>query len=139
MLISNIGVLMDWPAAYTPNTRPMDAFVLVQLKKKRRQPGAFEYMARVRAKLREALPGVEFSFDTGGMLTAALNLGEPAPIHFQVAGSSLETSNRIARVLAREAAQVAGSEDVRIAQHLDYPILGMRVSEQELGVGGKPE
>ena len=32
MLISNIGVLMDWPAAYTWNSGPMDAFVLVQLK-----------------------------------------------------------------------------------------------------------
>ena len=32
MLITNIGVLMDWPAAYTPNTGPMDAFVLLQLK-----------------------------------------------------------------------------------------------------------
>ncbi|MGE4612897.1 MAG: efflux RND transporter permease subunit, partial [Planctomycetota bacterium] len=35
MLISNLGVLMDWPAAYTPNTGPMDAFMLVQLKENR--------------------------------------------------------------------------------------------------------
>lgn len=27
LVISNIGVLYDWPAAYTPNTGPMDAFV----------------------------------------------------------------------------------------------------------------
>ncbi|MCH9001614.1 MAG: efflux RND transporter permease subunit, partial [Planctomycetes bacterium] len=32
ILISNIGVLMDWPAAYTPNNGPMDAFMLVQTK-----------------------------------------------------------------------------------------------------------
>ncbi|MFP6649694.1 MAG: efflux RND transporter permease subunit, partial [Pirellulaceae bacterium] len=32
LLISNIGVLMDWPAAYTPNSGPMDSFLLVQLK-----------------------------------------------------------------------------------------------------------
>ena len=38
MLITNIGVLMDWPAAYTPNSGPMDSFVLVQLKGK---PGSF--------------------------------------------------------------------------------------------------
>src|SRR2546427_3628523 len=31
MVISNIGVLLDWPAAYTPNSGPQDAFVLVQL------------------------------------------------------------------------------------------------------------
>ena len=31
MLIANIGVLLDWPAAYTPNTGAMDSFILVQL------------------------------------------------------------------------------------------------------------
>ncbi len=31
IIISNIGVLLDWPAAYTPNSGPSDAFVLVQL------------------------------------------------------------------------------------------------------------
>jgi hypothetical protein len=40
LLISNIGVLMDWPAAYTPNRGTMDAFMLVQLKGK--QGGNFK-------------------------------------------------------------------------------------------------
>jgi multidrug efflux pump subunit AcrB/multidrug efflux pump subunit AcrA (membrane-fusion protein) len=136
MLISNIGVLMDWPAAYTPNTGPMDAFVLVQLKKKPGQPGAFQYVARLRAKLRQALPGVEFSFDTGGMLTAALNMGEPDPIHVQVAGSSLETSHQIARAVAGEAARVPGAADVRIAQRLDYPILDLQIDRLKAAYAG---
>ena len=66
MLISNIGVLMDWPAAYTPNSGPMDAFVMVQLKNTPGMPGTFDYVSRLRSKLHQEFPLVEFSFDTGG-------------------------------------------------------------------------
>src|SRR5262249_29809010 len=31
MIVTNIGVLYDWPAGYTPNAGPMDATMLVQL------------------------------------------------------------------------------------------------------------
>ena len=136
MLISNIGVLMDWPAAYTPNTGPMDAFMLVQLKGKRGRPGTFEYVERLRATLGERFPGIEFSFDTGGMLTAALNQGEPAPIHVQVAGSNLETSHRIAGIIADRAAEVEGIADVRIAQRMDYPILDIEIDRVKAALAG---
>ncbi|MEW6746607.1 MAG: efflux RND transporter permease subunit [Planctomycetota bacterium] len=122
-LISNIGVLMDWPAAYTPNTGPMDAFVLVQLKGKTGWPGTFALVSRLRDELSRRFPSVEFAFDTGGMLTAALNMGEPSPIHFQITGSNLHAAQEIARLVAHEAAQVEGAVDVRIAQRMDYPTL----------------
>ncbi|MFQ5789157.1 MAG: efflux RND transporter permease subunit [Acidobacteriota bacterium] len=136
ILISNIGVLMDWPAAYTPNTGPMDAFVLVQLKKKRGMPGTLEYVTRLREALRRRFPAVEISFDTGGMLTSALNMGEPAPIHLQIAGSSLETSHRIAGIIAKEVAAVPGAADVRIAQRLDYPILELTIDRVKAAYAG---
>ncbi|MCH8850065.1 MAG: O-antigen ligase family protein, partial [Chloroflexi bacterium] len=78
LLISNIGVLYDWPAAYTPNDGPMDAFILVQLKQNREHTSQ-EWVRELRASLGEQFPELQFSFDTGGMLTAALNMGLPAP------------------------------------------------------------
>ena len=136
MLISNIGVLMDWPAAYTPNTGPMDAFVLVQLKAKPGKPGTFESVTRLREKLRDQFPDVEFSFDTGGLLTAALNFGEPSPIHVQVAGSKMEISNEIGEIIAREISQVPGAADVRIAQRLDYPVLNLKIDRAKAAEAG---
>ncbi len=127
MVISNIGVLMDWPAAYTPNTGPMDAFVLVQLKDKPDRPNVFTVVSDLRQKLQTAFPGVEFAFDTGGMLTAALNMGEPSPIHFQITGSKLETAQEIARIIKQEAEQVEGAVDVRVAQRMDYPTLEVKM------------
>ncbi|MDA1050700.1 MAG: efflux RND transporter permease subunit [Planctomycetota bacterium] len=127
MVISNIGVLMDWPAAYTPNTGPMDSFVLVQLKDKAGRPGVFDAVSELRQKLNQQFPGVEFAFDTGGMMTAALNMGEPSPIHFQITGSKLDTAQHIARIVKEEAAQVPGAVDVRIAQRMDYPTLKIKM------------
>ncbi|MGI9470868.1 MAG: efflux RND transporter permease subunit [Rubripirellula sp.] len=123
LLISNIGVLMDWPAAYTPNTGPMDAFMLVQLKDRAATKQADDYVVELRKTLAERFPDVEISFDTGGMLTAALNMGEPAPIHFQVQCSDLEKAQEIASIIRDTAADVPGATDVRIAQRIDYPAL----------------
>ncbi len=136
MLITNIGVLMDWPAAYTPNSGPMDAFVLVQLKNKPGMASTFEYVDRLRKRFQEHFPGVEFSFDTGGMLTAAVNMGEPAPIHVQISGSDLGTSYSIAEIIQREMTRVEGATDVRIAQRLDYPVINIEIDRVKAALSG---
>ncbi len=136
MLISNIGVLMDWPAAYTPNSGPMDGFVLVQLKGKRGRPGTFEVVANLRRVLSDRFPGVEFSFDTGGMLTAALNMGEPAPVHFQIAGSNIHTSLGIANRVVDELRDIDGVTDARIIQRWDYPILNVEIDRTKAAYVG---
>jgi multidrug efflux pump subunit AcrB len=134
MLITNIGVLMDWPAAYTPNTGPMDAFVLVQLKDGRRD--VFELVEELRPRLRERFPQAEFSFDTGGMLSAALNSGEPAPIHFQVKGSDLDVLQELGAHTARVLAGVAGAADVRVLQRNDYPTLVVDIDRSKAAMAG---
>ena len=136
LLISNIGVLMDWPAAYTPNTGPMDAFVLVQLKRKRGMPGVFDYVARLRRELPRKFPGVEFAFDTGGLLTAAMNMGEPSPIHLQVTGSRLDELYEIGRRVRDIVARVPGAVDVRIYQRLDSPTLEVEIDRMAAAAVG---
>lgn len=126
MIISNIGVLMDWPAAYTPNTGPMDSFILIQLKEDTKK-GAIQYSGILREHFRDRFPGIEFAFDTGGMLTAALNFGLPSPINIQIKGSRLETSYEIANAMVKEVKKVRGATDVRIAQRLDYPAIDIEV------------
>ena len=140
LLISNIGVLMDWPAAYTPNVGAMDAFILVQLKE-HSSKDVFKIVARLRKRMNNdpvlKKAGVEFAFDTGGILTAALNMGEPSPVHLQISGYSLDKAQAIARELKRTIEKVAGTTDVRIAQKVDYPMIRVvmdRTRAQDLGV-----
>ncbi len=130
LLISNIGVLMDWPAAYTPNNGPMDAFMLLQLKDKTSTKAANDYVVELRQRLAEKFRDVEIAYDTGGMLTAALNMGEPAPIHFQVQCSDLEIAQEIAGIIRDTAAEVPGATDVRVAQRIDYPALEVEMDRE---------
>ena len=130
LLVSNIGVLLDWPAAYTPNSGVMDAFMLVQTKSKAGCPGIVDYVQQLRGIFEDKFSDVEFSFDTGGMLTAALNMGEPSPIHFQIQSTNLETAQQVARQIVKVADFVNGTADVRIAQRIDYPILEVEMDRE---------
>ena len=135
LLLANIGVLYDWPAAYTPNTGPMDSFLLVQLKEDR-QKTAQQHASHLRQVLPDKFPGIEFSFDTGGMLTAALNLGLPSPINIKVQGTKLEEAHAIAEAIAAVVKDVPGAVDVRVAQPLDYPALRIEVDRVKAGFLG---
>jgi multidrug efflux pump subunit AcrB len=125
-IVSNVGILYDWPAAYTPNAGTHDAFVLVQLSE-RRQKSAPAYADRLRRTLPQRLPGVQLTFNTGGLISSALNFGLPSPINLQVQGPSLEKSYQIARIIREHMAQVNGAVDVRIEQMLDAPTLNLEV------------
>ncbi len=138
-MISNIGVLNDWPAAYTPNSGPMDAFLLIQLADQRSH-STLDIVRRLRGDLAARFPGVEFAFDTGGLITAALNFGLPSPIDIQVEGNRLETAHGIAESIRDLVSRVPGTVDVRIQQKIDYPLLDVdvdRVKAAYLGLTQK--
>jgi multidrug efflux pump subunit AcrB len=126
MVISNIGVLYDWPAAYTPNAGPQDTFFNIQLSDNRWRSSQ-EYVAVLRRVLNQEFPGTDFSFYAGGLVTAALNSGLPSPIDIQITGNSLEVAHRIAEHVREIAAAVPGAVDVRVKQHLDYPAINVKV------------
>ncbi|MBI1747500.1 MAG: efflux RND transporter permease subunit, partial [Acidobacteria bacterium] len=125
-IISNIGVLYDWPAAYTPNSGPQDAFINVQLTPERTQR-AQDYVAKLRRDLPERFPGVELAYDTGGLLTAALNFGLPSPINIQVEGNDLRVARALAEQIQSLVENIPGTADVRIQQRLDYPQIDVNV------------
>jgi len=136
MVVSNMGVFYDWPAAYTPNSGSSDAFIKVQLKEDHKT-STFDYARKLRRELRNEFPGVEFSFNTGGLITAALNYGVPSPIDIQIKGNNLEEANQIARMIRDTVRRIEGTRDVRIMQRLDQPQLDIaidRVKAAEMGI-----
>lgn len=134
-IISNLGVLNDWPAAYTPNSGAQDAFINVQLSQER-TASAQSYVEKLRTDLHERFPGIEFAYDTGGLLTAALNFGLPSPINIQVEGNDLRTSRDIAEKIKSLVETVPGTADVRIQQRLDYPQLDINVDRVKVAYVG---
>jgi len=139
IIISNIGVLNDWPAAYTPNSGTQDATIAVQLKEGYKTSTA-DYVKRLRIKLKDKFPGVQFIFNTGGIVTTALNFGLPSPIDIQITGNDLQKSHDIA-VKVRDIVQnVKGTEDVRVHQRYDHPEIKLdidRTKAAQLGINAE--
>jgi len=120
LVISNIGVFYDLPAAYTPNSGTQDAFIGVQLKEDA-TTSTDDYARRLRHRITQSYPGVELSFYTGGLMTAALNEGKPAPIDVRIKGNKLEVLRDIAERVRDEIRGVDGVVDARVLQRLDQP------------------
>ena len=138
-IVSNIGVTPGFSSIYTSNSAQHTAFVQVSLNEQH-QIGSYDYMDRVRARIKTDLPHLSAYFQSGGLVDAVLNMGLPAPIDVQVSGSNLEANYEIAVELARRIKQLSGVSDVYIPQDLDYPALQLdvdRTHASQLGLTQK--
>jgi HAE1 family hydrophobic/amphiphilic exporter-1 len=135
-IVSNIGVMSDLSALFTPNSAMHTAFVQVGLKEEHKV-SSFIYMDRVRKRIADELPELRSYFQSGGLVDAVLNQGMPAPIDVQVSGMNMEAANRVAMDLSTKIRALPGVADVYIPQDLDYPALKVDVNRtraSELGL-----
>ena len=82
-------------------------------------------------------PGIELSFNTGGLITAALNEGKPSPIDVQVKGNKLEVLRELAEEIKDMVSTIPATRDVTILQRMDQPAKNIdidRIKASELGV-----
>jgi multidrug efflux pump subunit AcrB len=138
MIISQIGLTPDWSAAYTPNAGPMDAVVSVQLQPSHSQT-AQQYVDLLRTRFanESRFEGLEFSFDSGGMVRGALNEGKSTPINVRLTAKELGVAHDIAAAIKREVEQIPGVVDARVIQRMNYPqftITVDRLKAAELGL-----
>ncbi len=130
-MITNIGVLNDWPAAYTPNSGPSDAFVSIQLTDDTSRRSVAEIVEELRPRLLRDYPGIDFSFDTAGILTAAVNNGVPAPINVQIDGKKLEVARTLAEEIRGRISALEGVRDARIQQQLNTPSYKIEIDREK--------
>ncbi|QDU98472.1 efflux RND transporter permease subunit [Lignipirellula cremea] len=140
-LIANIGLPVGKGAGFSTvlssNSGPDTAYLIVNLKQEGRSTPTAVYLRQLREKLAEDYPMEQFLFVTGGIVNLALNEGVPTPISVQVSAGSLEQCRATAEQVAQVVRQVRGTEDVQIAQSLDYPQFDVQVDRtraQYLGV-----
>ena len=135
-VVSNIGTNADFSSLYTTNSASHTAFVLVGLKEEH-HIGSYEYMDRVRDRIAKELPELSVYFQSGGLVDAVLNMGLPAPIDVQVAGSNIRGGYELASRLARQIRSIPNVSDAYIPQDIDYPALHLDVDRErasELGM-----
>ena len=138
MMVSNIGVVPDFSAIYTSNSAPHTAFLQVSLKESHKI-GSYDYMDRVRKRIRREMPNLSAYFQSGGFIDAVLNFGMPAPIDVQVSGSDLESAYRVASQLADGIRRIPGVNDILIPQDLDNPALQIDVDRTRAAQMGLSE
>jgi multidrug efflux pump subunit AcrB len=132
MILSEIGLTADWSAAYTANAGQQDAIVRVQLTEER-SLSAQEYAIKLRKVFAEIpdFADLQFSFNTGGMVAAALNFGTSSPINIQITGGQFDQAMSLAQQIARQVRDVPGTADVRVQQRNDAPYLVLDVDRMK--------
>lgn len=132
MVVSEIGLNNDWSAAYSQNAGQQDTVIRLQLTPERTK-SAQEYAIALRHALAKnpAFADLEFSFDTGGMVSAALNFGASSPIDIQITGGSPEEKFELAQKVKQVVRGTPGAADVRVLQRNDAPYLVMEVNRDK--------
>jgi hydrophobic/amphiphilic exporter-1 (mainly G- bacteria), HAE1 family len=139
IIVSNIGTTPGFNAILNPNSCPSTAIVQVGLNDGHAL-SSFEYMNRVRARLRRDLPQISAYFQTGGLVDAVINQGIPAPLDIQVSGMDVKVAHDIAARIAKQAEALPGVSDVLVPQDVDYPALHVDIDRErasELGLSAK--
>jgi hydrophobic/amphiphilic exporter-1 (mainly G- bacteria), HAE1 family len=130
MIVSNIGITPDFSVIYTPNSASHTAFVQASLREGHKL-GSYEYMNRVRERIRKQLPQLTAYLQSGGLVDAVLNLGLPAPIDIQVSGRDMDATHAVASLIASRTRQLSGVSDVLIPQDIDYPALQLNIDREK--------
>jgi multidrug efflux pump subunit AcrB len=139
ILVANIGITPGFSTILSPNSAPHTAFLQVGLNDDHKV-SSFDYMDRVRARIKKDLPQITAYLQTGGLSDAILNQGMPAPIDIQVAGMNMKQDHEIASDIARRVTELPGVSDVLVPQDVDYPSFKVDIDRErasELGLSAQ--
>jgi multidrug efflux pump subunit AcrB len=133
MIVSEIGLDPDWSAAYSDNNGQQDTTIRVQLTERRRFT-AQEYAIKLRHWLHEdpkRFGDLSISFETGGLVSTALNYGASSPIDIQIEGGTSKQALQLAHEIRRQVRAIRGAADARVWQRLDAPYLVIEVKRKK--------
>jgi len=141
----NVDITTDYvgvqPSSYPVNTIFLftsgqhEAVLRVALKSDTPKRGA-ALEEELRARLHEAIPDAQFSFEAGDIITQVMSFGSPTPIEVDVQGPSLADNRAFADKVRVELAKIPALRDLQYAQPLDYPSLNVTVDRDRAGQFG---
>lgn len=129
MIVSNIGITHGPSTIYSRNSSMDTAFIQVSLKDDRKE-SSFTYMDRVRAAMSRKMPDLTTYFHVGGLMSATINQGLPAPIDIQVSSNNLDKDYAMAQNLAARIRDIPNVSDVYIPQNMRYPGLELNIDRE---------
>jgi multidrug efflux pump subunit AcrB len=132
MIVSEMGLNPDWSSAYTVNAGQQDTIIRIQLTEERALT-AQEYAIKLRHAIAadDRFADMDVAFDTGGMVSAALNYGASSPIDIEIDGGTPAQRADTARLVKERVAAVRGTADIHVVQRNDAPYLVLNVNRAE--------
>src|SRR5205823_11079543 len=91
---------------------------------------------RLRARFREQLPAVTFSFEPSDIVGRVMSLGSPTPIEVAVSGPNLAANREFAGKIRERLEKIPSLRDVQFGQALDYPTVDVAVNRERAGLMG---
>ena len=137
----SLGFVGVQPPSYPINTiylwtgGPEEAVLQVALKSTAHIP-IEELKERLRHRLAEAMPDVQFSFEPSDIVSRVMSLGAPTPIEIAVSGPNLAADQEFAEKIKQELSSIQSLRDVHFAQTLDYPTVEVALDRQRSGITG---
>ncbi|HMI85515.1 MAG TPA: efflux RND transporter permease subunit [Polyangiaceae bacterium] len=145
-MLADTGLPSGRTALYTANTGAHSGNIQVNLVgRTNRVVSDVEATEKVRAALRDALPGTQVFFFTGGIVKRILNFGSAAPIDIEILGYDLDAGSRFSRELVTKLNALTDAKgqplltDVQIQREENAPELDVVVDRQKAGVLGISE
>jgi len=145
-MISDSGLPLGRTAIFSANTGPHAGNLQVNLvPKAARSFSDVQAAEKVRATIRDALPGTQLYFFVGGIVKRILNFGSSAPIDVEILGYDLEGGSRYAAQVAARMRQLTSGRgrplltDVQISREENYPELDVVVDREKAGTLGLTE
>jgi hydrophobe/amphiphile efflux-1 (HAE1) family protein len=145
-MISDTGLPGGRTALFTANTGSHAANVQVNLVGRLDRPiSDVDATEKVRAALRDAVPGTQVFYFTGGIVKRILNFGSAAPIDVEVLGYDLNDGSTFSKEIAAKMRAVVDERgqplltDVQITREENAPELDVVVDRQKAGVLGVSE
>ncbi len=145
-MLSDTGLPAGRTALFTANTGPHSANLGVNLVSHNdRHLTDMEANEKVRAALRDTLPGTQVYTFVGGIVKRILNFGAAAPIDVEIVGYDLGQGGDYAKKLSARMRQLGDQDgkplmtDVQISREEDYPELDVVVDREKAGTLGLTE
>jgi hydrophobe/amphiphile efflux-1 (HAE1) family protein len=145
-MLSDTGLPLGRTALFTSNTGSHTGSMGVNLVSHQARPVSDVQAAeKVRAALRDAVPGTQIFFFVGGIVKRILNFGAAAPIDVEIVGYDLEAGGEYAKRLLAKLRGLSTPDgrplltDLQISREENSPELDVVVDREKAGLLGVTE
>jgi multidrug efflux pump subunit AcrB len=141
---NNVEITSDF-VGVVPSSYPVDLIhlftsgpqeAIIQVALKHDAPRGEALREKLRASLKEQLPGSQVSFEAADIVSQVMSFGSPTPIEVAIQGISLHDDYTYAQKVRDQMVKLRFLRDLQFAQAADFPTLDINIDRDRAGQFG---